>query len=394
MMPSTFSPNAALLASDFYDEARTLADVADIYSAKLAEINLNAVMGATRRVSRHLLDDLETTVLRGLLYRGVGQLFDFTMRRVAADTIIKNAKVEKTTFARVPVSNCCDFCLMLGSRGFVYHTAANAGEGRKYHANCRCQVVPSCDKKHPALDGYDPANLYEQWKNTDRDIEALANSAARAKYRNPERTRAQERLRYQEKRGYENPDGSYASPRSAAQGKLRQTGRKNPDAPTAGAAGGGAKPPISHKLGGAMDDRPDYNSTNWWPKSVGDPKDLPPFPGERWTHVEQRHLYENVKARMKEGDTAFPPGWGASQIGQAGAQILRNLDNRQTEYLYEGLTSIDTERVVIRVWLEHDWLPTGEKVSIIGTIHAIRGDNVQIVENGRLKPRALRPDER
>lgn len=38
----------------------------------------------------------------------------------------------------------CMFCLMLTSRGAVYHTRKSAGEFKHFHRGCDCKVVPSC----------------------------------------------------------------------------------------------------------------------------------------------------------------------------------------------------------------------------------------------------------
>ncbi|WP_419060046.1 hypothetical protein [Ellagibacter isourolithinifaciens] len=48
------------------------------------------------------------------------------------------------TFARVPTgTETCTFCLMLASRGAVYHSRKTAGEFKHFHRNCDCKVVPS-----------------------------------------------------------------------------------------------------------------------------------------------------------------------------------------------------------------------------------------------------------
>lgn len=38
----------------------------------------------------------------------------------------------------------CTFCLMLASRGAVYHTRKSAGERKHFHRECDCKMVPSC----------------------------------------------------------------------------------------------------------------------------------------------------------------------------------------------------------------------------------------------------------
>lgn len=49
--------------------------------------------------------------------------------------------------AGLPVSagfETCMFCLMLTSRGAVYHTRKSAGEWKHFHRGCDCKVAPSC----------------------------------------------------------------------------------------------------------------------------------------------------------------------------------------------------------------------------------------------------------
>lgn len=66
-------------------------------------------------------------------------------------------------YARVPMGGeTCEFCIMLASRGFVYTSADNAGEGTHYHTHCRCKIIPG--KKGSSVEGYDPNSLYKQWK--------------------------------------------------------------------------------------------------------------------------------------------------------------------------------------------------------------------------------------
>ena len=63
------------------------------------------------------------------------------------ETIIANVGRDRdggAMFARVPTgTETCAFCLMLASRGAVYHTRKTAGEWRHFHRGCDCKVVPS-----------------------------------------------------------------------------------------------------------------------------------------------------------------------------------------------------------------------------------------------------------
>ena len=86
------------------------------------------------------------------------------------ETIIANVGRDKdkgARFARVPTGfETCTFCLMLASRGAVYHTRKTAGEWKHFHRGCDCKVVPSFEDEPLAevVEGVDPMDLYDRWK--------------------------------------------------------------------------------------------------------------------------------------------------------------------------------------------------------------------------------------
>ena len=64
-------------------------------------------------------------------------------------------------YARVPGGKSCAFCLMLASRGFVYHSTTSAGEDEgHYHNHCHCAVVAGNLKMK--VNGYDPDGVNER----------------------------------------------------------------------------------------------------------------------------------------------------------------------------------------------------------------------------------------
>ena len=77
----------------------------------------------------------------------------------ARDTIMRNVKNDRhARYARIPDGGACDFCIMLGSRGFVYHSEDKAGGDRfhgtsmdSYHPFCNCQIAVCFD---PYMDEY------------------------------------------------------------------------------------------------------------------------------------------------------------------------------------------------------------------------------------------------
>ena len=92
------------------------------------------------------------------------------------ETIISNVGRDKdrgVRFARVPTGfETCTFCIMLASRGAVYHTRKSAGEFKHFHRHCDCKVVPGFEDDPDAelVDGVNPEelrDLYVRFKEID-----------------------------------------------------------------------------------------------------------------------------------------------------------------------------------------------------------------------------------
>lgn len=90
--------------------------------------------------------------------------------RALNETIIANVGRDKkkgVRFARVPTGReTCTFCIMLASRGAVYHTRKSAGEFKHFHRHCDCKVVPGFEDDPDAelVEGYKSKELYGLWK--------------------------------------------------------------------------------------------------------------------------------------------------------------------------------------------------------------------------------------
>lgn len=111
------------------------------------------------------------------------------------ETIIANVGRDKdkgVRFARVPTGfETCTFCLMLASRGAVYHTRKTAGEFKHFHRRCDCKIVPGFgdDPDAELVEGVRPKELYERYRAirqidsmeglTDSDRQELAERALR-----------------------------------------------------------------------------------------------------------------------------------------------------------------------------------------------------------------------
>lgn len=83
----------------------------------------------------------------------LAKAIDKLVKRQARDTIRINVRRDPNArYARVPGPGACDFCKMLGSRGFVYHSEAKAGAFDDWHGFCNCQIAVSFD---PFVDKYE-----------------------------------------------------------------------------------------------------------------------------------------------------------------------------------------------------------------------------------------------
>lgn len=91
------------------------------------------------------------------------------------------ADPSKPRWARVPVGQTCEFCVMLASRGFVYLTRETASLGGGFHnGRCDCNVVPSWGERHIA--GYDPEALYRQYRSCADTISTLTTEGRYRRY--------------------------------------------------------------------------------------------------------------------------------------------------------------------------------------------------------------------
>lgn len=180
-----YTDNAAAVAATFYDGLREWFGISDGFyalseSMRSANTTSSAVMAYTDKFPE--LDEK----LKGQLFKQVG----YEIKRAANECMEYNARRDplKPKWARVPKytpvdyvpwskergvthnkqlneTGTCEFCTMLASRGFAYHTAETASHA---HDGCDCVIVASWDKSNPSVQGYDPGRLYEEWKDLTR----------------------------------------------------------------------------------------------------------------------------------------------------------------------------------------------------------------------------------
>lgn len=160
VMP-TYTDMAAQASADFYDAARELVVGEKMGAQAISDFDMRKTEGAVRGFVRFVLrDDVQT------FNDQVLQRIDYEMKRSAGNAIVQNGMRDpvKPRFARVPTgAETCDFCLMLASRGFVYHSEKSAGGLTHWHSHCDCRVVAGWDGM--AVEGYDTQAIYDRWQD-------------------------------------------------------------------------------------------------------------------------------------------------------------------------------------------------------------------------------------
>ena len=155
---------AARLAADFYDGLRERFGIDDGYTAEVDSQRVpEATEGAVRAFAQDLVDGKPIEQFVGKC----ADRIDYETRKAANECVAANAKRDprKPRWARIPTgAETCQFCIMLASRGFVYHSEETASHA---HAHCDCRIVPSWDKS-PAAQGYDPDRYYDMWKHPEK----------------------------------------------------------------------------------------------------------------------------------------------------------------------------------------------------------------------------------
>lgn len=133
---------AALLAADFYDELRDVPASAARFRAVLAASPGSAQARASARWGLGALFAAEPDPQQAL--RNLSGATQRLVLQAGRDTVFSAANRDPvpTGFARIPVGVTCKFCTMVASRGFVYGSAAKAGESNTWHDDCDCVIVP------------------------------------------------------------------------------------------------------------------------------------------------------------------------------------------------------------------------------------------------------------
>ena len=141
-----------------YDERGLVTEVEGVVPREMVE-------GAVRYRARALVEGKSERFVRD-----VADLSRYYIHRSAFENLVRNCERNDLRYARVPSGReTCGFCFMLSSRGFVYKTAREAGEGHDYHENCDCVIVPGYRDEERELgiqiEGYDPDLMADHWND-------------------------------------------------------------------------------------------------------------------------------------------------------------------------------------------------------------------------------------
>lgn len=157
----TFGNAAAQVALELYVSLRAASGVTEPYEPKAYPPDVDNLLPyeAAQAVASTLGDPAKLADL--LATKSTQHVLEH-----ADQTIYSNALRDpaRPKWAIVPNPSACDWCLMLGSRGFEYARESTAKSAR--HANCKCTPVVDFDTRNPALDGYDPESLYDYYSES------------------------------------------------------------------------------------------------------------------------------------------------------------------------------------------------------------------------------------
>lgn len=191
--------STATLSSEFYTRARAGSNIKDAYHPSVSSSynpkktegkirnNIKAFTKVPKKAQKDpkLYEEWYTNKVEEFVHSMTSHM-DTMNRLEAFSTIAKNAQKDpaRPRFARVPCgAETCKFCIMLASRGFVYHSQTTASHA---HANCDCVAVPNFKNSNHLL-GYDPNAYYKIYlgmEKTKVDIRKLENYSLDANHIN------------------------------------------------------------------------------------------------------------------------------------------------------------------------------------------------------------------
>lgn len=159
VMP-TYTDLAAQASADFYDAERELSVGEPLGAQAVSGYDLAKTEGAVKGFVSRIVDGNDVPGFNDLVLQRV----DYEMKRSSGYCMTDNGARDplKPRYARVPVgAETCPFCIMLASRGFVYHSRQSAGALDHWHASCDCRIV--CGWDEDTVEGYDTDALFDRY---------------------------------------------------------------------------------------------------------------------------------------------------------------------------------------------------------------------------------------
>ena len=159
-----YDDKAAVFASQWYDYRAEQGGARLKQAVTMTVYEPGSVDDVARYQARKLAKEGDAAFARAC-----GEFARNDAFRSLNETIIANVGRDRdkgAAFARVPAgTETCTFCLMLASRGAVYHSRKTAGEWRHFHRGCDCKVVPSFEDDPMAtlVHGHDPKDELRRW---------------------------------------------------------------------------------------------------------------------------------------------------------------------------------------------------------------------------------------
>ena len=170
VMPE-YTALAAEATADMYDAIRVQSVGEAMGARAISGYDAAKTDGAVRAFVQKVVDGKEIEVFNRLVLSRV----DYELRRASNYCVTANGARDplKPRYARVPTgAETCDFCLMLASRGFVYHSVSSAAVDHS-HFSCDCRVIQGYPGDE--VEDYDPRSIYDRWQDA---IDAKAKERA------------------------------------------------------------------------------------------------------------------------------------------------------------------------------------------------------------------------
>ena len=145
-----------------YQLEKALEGDVDGFVESIDEMTRNYVRDTVNETTKQNVERDRTHVVREGIGGGMDLPSRYPSRGARRRTRQSKAlEIGDVAYARVPTgARTCTYCMMLASRGFVYHSESTAAAGD--HRRCDCLIVPG--HYGDSIDGIDQTAQYECWR--------------------------------------------------------------------------------------------------------------------------------------------------------------------------------------------------------------------------------------